>query len=266
MLSEITPVLLTHNEERNIDRTLSRLTWASRIVLVDSGSTDNTPSIVSKYPNVEFFQHKFVSHADQWSYAIDETRITTPWILRLDADYLMTDQLIAEISQLDPHAQVSAYRIKFDYAVFSRKLISSLYPPNTVLLRRGKFKIIDDGHTERWEVAGMVIDLKARICHDDRKTIKTWLNAQSAYMERELVSFEKKQSGWKGWVRRHPPLAPLLIGLYSLVGKGQILNGRPGIYYALQRTVAEGILALMILERTLEEGSADAGTKNQPEL
>ena len=52
MLNEITPVLLTFNEAANIGRTLSCLTWAKDIVIVDSGSTDETISIVARFPQV----------------------------------------------------------------------------------------------------------------------------------------------------------------------------------------------------------------------
>jgi hypothetical protein len=76
-----------------------------------------------------------IPHGKQWRYATQETKIATDWLLRLDADYQVSDALVAELARLDPNAAVSAYRVKFDYAVFSRKLRSSLYPPKTVLLR-----------------------------------------------------------------------------------------------------------------------------------
>ena len=69
----------------------------------------------------------------------EETGISTNWILRLDADYEVTEALKTELSRLDANAAVDAYRISFDYAIFGRKLISSLYPPNTILLRKNKF-------------------------------------------------------------------------------------------------------------------------------
>src|ERR1700722_16346377 len=119
MLDQITPVLLTYNEEQNISRTLSHLAWAKDIVVVDSGSTDGTLAALTHFPNVRVFSHRFDSHDQQWRYATEATNIRTNWLLRLDADYQVSDALIAELSQLDPNAAVSAYRIRFDYAVFS---------------------------------------------------------------------------------------------------------------------------------------------------
>src|SRR5215475_7150471 len=139
MLEDITPVLLTYNEEQNIHRTLSRLNWAKDVVVVDSGSTDGTLALLASFPNVRIFKRSFDSHANQWRYAVDETQIATNWILRLDADYQVSDALVAELAALDPNAPVSAYRASFGYAIFSLNLLSSLYPANTVLLRKGRF-------------------------------------------------------------------------------------------------------------------------------
>jgi hypothetical protein len=54
------------------------------------------------------------------------------------------------------------------------------------------------------------------------------------------------------WLRRHPPLMPMLTFFYCLFVQGLILSGRAGIFYALQRAAAEAILSLMILERQME--------------
>jgi glycosyltransferase involved in cell wall biosynthesis len=251
MLDEITPVLLTFNEATNIGRTLSCLTWAKDIVIVDSGSTDETASILAGFPQARVFHRAFDTHANQWRYATQETDISTKWILRLDADYEVTEELKVELSQLDADSPVDAYRISFDYAIFGRKLVSSLYPPKTILLRRGKFSIEDKGHTEGWTVRGAVKSLKASIIHDDRKPTEQWISSQGRYMRRELAYLRAAGSGLKSWLRLSPPLMPMAIFLYCLFIKGLILNGRAGILYALQRLVAESALALMILEETL---------------
>ena len=251
MLGHITPVLLTSNEEQNIERTLSRLAWAKDIVVVDSGSTDGTLSVLASRPNVRLFKRTFDSHGNQWRYAVEETQIATDWILRLDADYQMSDALVAEIAALNPNAPVSAYRISFDYAIFSHKLRSSLYPANTVLLRKGRFSIRDKGHTEVWDVNGPVATLNAVIIHDDWKATGQWLISQAHYMQREFDYFRMDKGGLVRWLRLRPPLMPIAIFLYCLFGKGLLFNGRAGIFYALQRMVAEATLSLIVLEEKL---------------
>jgi glycosyltransferase involved in cell wall biosynthesis len=260
MLDHVTPVLLTHNEVQNIARTLSRLAWAKDIVVVDSGSTDGTLAVLASHSNVRVFKRAFDSHGNQWRYAVEETQIATDWILRLDADYQVSDALVAEIAALDPNAPVSAYRVSFEYAIFSRKLLSSLYPANTVLLRKGRFSVRDKGHTEAWDVRGPVATLSATIIHDDWKTTGQWLIGQARYMQRELDYLYEDKGGFVRWLRLRPPLMPIAVFLYCLFGKGLLFNGRAGIYYALQRMVAEGALSLIVLEEKLrDQGLRSAG-------
>jgi len=251
MLEQITPVLLTYNEGANIGRTLSSLTWAKDIVVVDSVSTDATLAIVAKFPQVRVFSRRFDTHAAQWRYAVHETAIVTPWVLRLDADYQVTAALVEEMARLDANAPVNAYRIAFDYAIFSHKLVTSLYPANTILLRMDKFSVWDRGHTEAWTVERPVGTLDARIVHDDWKTIDLWLSSQGRYMKRELERVSAGKTGLRDRLRMTPPLMPIAAFLYCLFGKGLIFNGRAGLFYALQRLVAEAILSLMVLEEKL---------------
>jgi glycosyltransferase involved in cell wall biosynthesis len=251
MLDHITPVLLTYNEGPNIGRTLSRLRWAKDVVVVDSGSTDDTPELLARFANVRVFVRPFDTHANQWRYAVIETGIATPWILRLDADYQLTDEFVREVRQLDPDAPVNAYRVAFDYAIFSQRLRSSLYPPNTILFRQGRFKVWDDGHTEAWTVEGPIKTLRARVIHNDWKPTDFWMNAQGRYMKRELEKLTTRRSGLRSWLRLRPPLMPFAVFFYCLFGKGLVLNGRAGLFYALQRMIAEAALSLMVLETRL---------------
>src|SRR5262245_14567892 len=179
MLDQITPVLLTYNEEQNISRTLSHLAWAKDIVVVDSGSTDGTLPALTHFPNVRVFSRRFDSHGQQWRYATEETNIRTNWLLRLDADYQVRDALIAELSQLDPNSAVSSYRVRCYHAVFARKLRSSLYPPKPILFRKGCFSVWDKGHTEAWDVKGPIDTLSATIVHDDWKPVSQCLMGEA---------------------------------------------------------------------------------------
>ena len=267
MLDHITPVLLTYNEKQNIARTLSHLSWAKDIVVVDSGSTDGTLAVLASFPSVRVFKRNFDSHVNQWRYAVEETQIATDWILRLDADYQMTDALIEEIAALDTNAPVSAYSVSFDYAIFSRKLMSSLYPANTILLRRGRFSIRDRGHTEAWDVNGPVVGLRAVIIHDDWKTTAQWLVAQARYMQREYRYLETGEGGFLRWLRLRPPLMPIAVFFYCLLGKGLLFNGRAGIFYALQRMVAEAALSLIVLEEKMRNQTINPlGTGHNDEV
>jgi hypothetical protein len=238
-------------------RTLSWLTAAARMERWRPSHTFRT-SVSSTVVSIP--------HGKQWRYATQETKIATDWLLRLDADYQVSDALVAELARLDPNAAVSAYRVKFDYAVFSRKLRSSLYPPKTVLLRKGCFTVWDKGHCDAWDVHGPVVTLNASIVHDDWKPVSQCLIGEAQCLQRELGWIHIHKGGLVRWLRVRPPLMPIAVFLYCLFGKGLILNGRAGLFYALQRMVAEAVLSLMVLEEKLRDKAASAARVSQDPL
>ena len=181
MLDQITPLILTYNEAPNIGRALAGVSWAKQIVVVDSFSDDETVHIADSVPNVRVVQRLFDSHRNQWEFGLKETGIETSWVLALDADYIVTDELSAELARLQPEASTAGYRARFIYCINGRKLRSGIYPPVTVLYRRDAASYIQDGHTQRVSVRGAVEELKSPMLHDDRKPFKRWFNSQAQY-------------------------------------------------------------------------------------
>ena len=256
MLDQITPVIITYNESPNIGRTLDRLSWARDIVVVDSFSDDDTLAIISRFHQARVFERKFVSHADQWSYALKETGVTTEWVLAFDADYVLTPELLEELSVLQPSPQTQGYRASFVYCVEGRPLKGSAYPPVTVLYRRDVAAYMDDGHSQRVVVPGEVLSLKAPILHDDRKSLGHWLQAQNRYMRLEaqkLSQLEPGEVSLPDRLRRVRFVAPFVMLFYCLFVKGVLLDGRAGLYYAFQRTYAELLLSLYLLDDDLRD-------------
>ena len=144
MLDQITPLILTYNEAPNIARTLRSVSWAKDIVVVDSFSDDDTLEIAKSFPSVRVFQRAFDSHRNQWQFGLKETGIATPWVLALDADYVLSDELIAELESLQPNPATAGFRTSFVYCINGKKLHSGIYPPVTVLYRRESATYIQD--------------------------------------------------------------------------------------------------------------------------
>ena len=176
ILDSITPILLTFNEERNIGRTLSMLSWARNIVVVDSGSSDGTVDILNACDNVRVFSRKFDSHSSQWQFALKQTGIETEWVLALDADYRLSPALVDELKDLIPQKEVNSYRVCFTYCIDGKPIRGSLYPPLSVLYRRESAYYIQQGHAMRVQVDGRTRDLKSLIYHDDRNPFRSGSN------------------------------------------------------------------------------------------
>lgn len=261
MLNHITPLILTYNEAPNLGRTLERLSWARDIVVVDSLSTDDTRAIAARHPSVRVFERAFTTHAEQWNFGIEQTGITTDWVLALDADFVLTEDAIREIGALSPPQDVDGYRASFTYCIDGKPLRSAVYPPVTVLYRRTRATYQQDGHTQRVHVAGAVTGLSSRILHDDRKSLARWIGSQVTYMRLEaekLATTPASSLGLVDRIRRWIIVAPPVIFLHCLLVRGGILEGWAGLYYALQRAAAELILSLSLAER-LVIGPRSAG-------
>lgn len=260
MTADTTPLVLTFNEAPNIARTLGRLSWARDIVVVDSGSTDATREIAAAQAGVRVFQRPFTSHADQWNFGLHETGIATEWVLALDADFVLSDALVREIEGMVPDADVAGYQASFVYCIDGRPLRGAAYPPVVVLFRRALARYEQDGHTQRVQVKGPVRPLVGRIFHDDRKSLTHWLSAQSRYMrlESEKLSTTPAASlGFADRLRRAIVVAPLAMFCYCYLVRGCILDGKAGLFYAMQRATSEVILSLYLIERMIK-GQAHA--------
>jgi glycosyltransferase involved in cell wall biosynthesis len=250
MLSQITPVILTHNEAANIERSLRQLIWASDIVLVDSGSTDETVQLARQFPQVRVFEREFDTHQQQWTYGLKDTGVKSPWVLALDADYLLTDELIQELRDLQPSSNVGGYAASFVYCCQGKRLRSGVYPPVTVLYRCEDATYEQDGHTQRVRVRGQVRRLSSPILHDDRKSLGRWLISQSRYGEldaEKLMTCESSSLSPVDRMRQWVIVAPSVMMFYCLFVRGGILDGWAGLHYALERTVAELILSLNLI-------------------
>ena len=232
MLDQITPLILTYNEAPNIARALAGLSWAKEIVVVDSFSDDETVEIARSFPQVRVVQRAFDSHRNQWEFGLKETGISTPWVLALDADYVVTSELVAELEKLQPDPRTAGYRANFIYCINGKKLRSGIYPPVTVLYRREAASYIQDGHTQRVAVEGTIEELRAPLLHDDRKSLRRWFNSQARYTELEaqkLRAADKAELGLADRLRRWRIVVPPAMLVYCLIVRGGVLDGWAGV-------------------------------------
>jgi glycosyltransferase involved in cell wall biosynthesis len=265
----LTALVLTYNEQENIRRNLEALVWVPKVIMVDSFSTDQTLEIARSFPNVQIVQRVFDTHANQWNAGLD--RIDSEWALTLDADYVLTAELQEEIKKLEPTSEMALYWGEFDYCVFGRPLRGSIYPPRVILFRTKRARYVDEGHTQQLRIKGKLAKLKGKVWHDDRKPLRRWFQSQDRYSEIEAAyllatASPRTQAGRLSDGGRGPLttqlsridqwrlkiiVVPIIMPFYLLLVRGLIFEGWNGWYYAFQRTVAEMMLALRLLEQKL---------------
>ena len=172
-------------------------------------------------------------------------------MLSLDADYVLSAELKREFAEIEPSPEVAGYRAAFTYCIRGRPLGASLYPPRTVLYRKDRARYRDEGHGHRVEIDGLVLPLRSTIHHDDRKSLERWVNEQLRYSALEARYLRKtplKELSVTDRIRRRIIPAPVLVFFYTLFVKGLIFDGWPGCLYVTQRTLAEVLLSLRLLE------------------
>jgi glycosyltransferase involved in cell wall biosynthesis len=257
----ISAVILTHNEESNIGYCLESIRRISNIYVVDSGSTDNTINICKRF-GTHVFRHAYANHADQWQWALDSLPIVTPWILALDADFVVTRELLDRISrEIDTLGEdIGGVYVRHFYN-FGRGMIRFGGTKKYWLriIRRGcaradtsdfvDFRFHVDRHIVRWHEA--IIEHNHK--DDD---ISIWIAKQDKFSLRLAVEEELRRRGLHAWDRTPRlfgtidekfawlrdrwlklPLfvRPVLYFVYRYVIAAGFLDGRAGfLYHALQ--------------------------------
>lgn len=251
-LDQITPLVLTWNEEPNLRRCLERLRWSGEVVVIDSGSTDLTPLIAAEFANVRLVSRPFDDHTSQWNFGVDA--VATPWVLSLDCDYVLGAGFEEELAELPAEPAFDAFFASFRYLIFGKALRSCLYPPRAVLFRKDRCRYVPDGHTQLLQITGPACHLRTKIDHDDRKPLSRWFSSQDKYAKLEaekLLSLPASGLTLQDRIRRTVVLGPVLVFFYTLVARRAVLDGWAGWFYAFQRTLAEIMLSLRMLERKL---------------
>lgn len=138
----IAGVVLTLNEENDLDRSLKSLQWCDELLVLDSGSTDSTYQIAANH-GARFYTHiqepPFLI-TDQRNWALEECGLISEWVLFIDADEEIGPLLRDEIqSQISKRNASNAYELTPRYWFLGRWLKRTQGYPNwhPRLLRRG---------------------------------------------------------------------------------------------------------------------------------
>jgi hypothetical protein len=122
------------------------------------------------------------------------------------------------------------------------------------LSRRPDARYRDEGHGHRVAIDGKVDGLRGHIWHDDRKPLSRWIQSQDRYTAIEaahLLKMPKDKLNRPDKIRKRIWMAPMIVPIYLLIARGLILDGWSGWYYVFQRTIAEMLLSLRLLEQKL---------------
>ena len=193
MKLDITAIILTYNEELHIRRCLDRIaSIVSEVVIVDCYSTDRTLDIAKEYSNVTILQNKWINYATQFNWGLEHANINTKWVLRLDADEYLTQELIDELQEKLPSLDDKYTGIVVPLQrVFLGRNINHGIAKGIKMLRffqygkaRSEVRMMDE-HIELLE--GESIEFKHPFADDNLNNISWWTQKHVGYAIREAV-------------------------------------------------------------------------------
>lgn len=192
-------IILTRNEEANLPICLRSLApLNAKVFVIDSGSTDRTIEI-AKNADCHVAFHAWENHAAQVNWAIKNLPITTPWVMRLDADERLMPELVEELHQVLPRTpqEISGYQVKRRVFFMGRWIRHGGYYP-TWLLRiwRNGYAICE----QRWMdehivlTQGKVANLQFDIIDENQKGLSFWIDKHNRYADREVYDVLEQQA------------------------------------------------------------------------
>jgi len=188
---DLTVIVLTLNEEMHIQRCIESVgRIASRIVVIDSGSTDRTREIAVAL-GADVYQNRFVNYSKQFNWALDNASIGTQWVMRLDADEYITQELgeaiVAHLS--DPNANAAGFTLNLRRVFMGRWLRhGALYPVRLLRIWRfGAGRCEERWMDEHVVLRGAVRSIEADFVDHNLNSLTWWTDKHNKYASREAV-------------------------------------------------------------------------------
>lgn len=255
-MPSISAVIITKNEEHRIETCLQRLDWVNEIIILDSGSTDNTVELCKKYtPHV---------HETDWpGFGIQKNRAiekaSSDWILSIDADEIVTTELRHEIQQAILTDLANGFECPRLSSYCGQPIYHSGWWPDYVprLFRRGKGQFSNHAVHERLEIDGVIEKLKHPLIHhsfDKLEQVLDKINHYSTLGAEQLYKAGKHASLTKA----------IFKGSWSFfrtyILKGGALDGSKGLMLAISN--AEGTYYKYLKLALLNEQQIDNDAKS----
>lgn len=228
-VGQVTAVILTRDEERNLPRALTSLPRGMHVFVLDACSKDHTVQF-ARGAGAEVVQREWTDFLDARRFALE--RVKTQWVLMLDADEALDDVLRDAIRRAAP--AVDGYRVRRTTYFCGRPMRLWRNEPLLRLFKRDRAHLEAAPATEanaalheRWVAEGSTGDLPGSLLHYSYPDVSTYRKKFAEYTAIEAQGSQASLSGLVTAFARGALRFP-----YFLFVKGALLDGLRGIYVA----------------------------------
>ena len=245
----IAVVMISLNEGHNLKDVCENLAgWAQEVFLVDSYSKDDTIDIALDY-GINTVQRRFRGFGDQWNFALNELPIKSPWVMKLDPDERLTEELKNNISQMINNNQYDAFCIKRRLWFMGKQM--PVYQKLIRIWRNGSCRFSNVVVNEHPIIEGIVKYVTGNLEHHDSPNLDHWLEKQNRYTTSEaIIAYQNKPLSDKEilfgtsiqrrmWLKKNYykfPFRYFLLFLYHFLYQGAYRAGREGYIWSRLRT------------------------------
>ena len=276
-------LILTYNEATTLPACLAALSWCDDVVVIDSGSHDQTVEIARSF-GARVLTRAFDNFAAQRNFGLDSGELRNEWVLHLDADEIVTEAFAEALEGLEAHSGCDAWRVPFKLIMFGKWLRhAGMWPAYQVRIghvRRLRFISVGHGQREALPPEKVSIFREPLLHYNFAHGFREWLEKHLRYAHDEaklIVSQDKTNRAaipqlfsrnrtvrWraaKTLASGVPPfLRPFARFIFIYFYRLGFLDGAVGFVYAFMLSLYEGMIGLLIYElrngsRPLTEGS-----------
>jgi glycosyltransferase involved in cell wall biosynthesis len=188
----ITAIILTHNEKQHIARCISSVEhFVTDVVVVDSFSNDGTVEIAERL-GARVFRNAWVNYSAQFQWALDNTKIDTEWVMRIDADEYAEPSLVNALSRNMPQLkdETTGLYVRRKYLFLGTWIRhGAMYPVYVLRIWRHGVGRIEQRWMDEHIVlrSGQTMTLDGDLTDDNKNSVAWWINKHNQYATREMI-------------------------------------------------------------------------------
>ncbi len=225
----ISAVILTKDEEKNLQECLESVKWCDEVILIDDNSTDRTLEIAKKF-GAKVFTHSLNNDfAAQRNFGLE--KVMGEWVLFVDADERISPDLKKEIMETIKKNNVNGFYLKRQ-DFFGGRALKYGETANVRLLRlgrKGKGEWQREVH-EVWDIKGNINELKNPLLHSPHQTLSDFIDHVNFHSTLHAQALKKEGVKPSLWRIIFYPKAKFIQNYIFRFG---FLDGTQGIIVAL---------------------------------